>query len=312
LLLATVAAVALQASMVASARAAMYDTDAYLFFPSAWVAALDLREPASAAAPVAPELPAVGGLNVEPLPLDIKYYQVRSGDTLSSIAFAFGLELDTVASLNRQSGVGVHMLDVGELLSIPNQDGILLPAGPDLERTSVQHGLMAEIVLQVNLLEANQVTAATHLFFPGVQHSGSALTLAIGAAFVRPVIGAWVSSSFGRRSDPFTGEPRLHHGVDLAARRGSAVLASQDGRVAAVGDGGQLGKYVIISHFVERYSSVYGHLDRILVRPGESVSRGAVIGNVGSTGRSTAPHLHFELRQGRRPVDPADLIARMR
>ena len=310
--LGVLAAVALQASMVASARAAIYDNDAYLYFPSQWLSSLDLSEPALVAAAASAEAYPVGGLNVEPLPLDIKHYRVRQGDTLSSIALVFGLELDTVASMNRAAGVGVHILAVGELLQIPNQDGIHLPAGRDLDETSAQHGVLAEAVLEVNRLSVADVSATTPLFFPGVQHSGSELTLAIGTAFVRPLVGGWISSGFGPRSDPFTHELRLHNGIDLAVRRGTPVRASQDGRVVAVGEGGQLGRYAIISHFVERYSSVYGHMERITVSRGQFVSQGDVIGSVGSTGRSTAPHLHFELRQGRRPVDPAALIARMR
>ena len=308
---AVVAAVGLQAAMVITTRAALYDDEDYLVFPERWLASLDLRAPVRSdpALPVVP--PAVGGMNIAPLSLVISNYRVQRGDTLSSIAFDFGIELDTVASLNRTAGVGVHMVDIGEIVRVPNQDGIYLPAGVSLEETSLSHGVLADEVLATNKTSIEEVVADSLLFFPGVQHSGAALTLAIGAAFQRPLTGGWVSSRFGPRIDPFTKARRMHNGVDVAARRGTPVRATQDGRVAAVGESPHLGNYIIISHYVERYSSVYGHLERAHVRRGQIVERGQLIGAVGSTGRSTAPHLHFELRQGQRPVNPADLIARM-
>ena len=309
---AAIAAVSLQAAMVTTVRAALYDDQEYLVFPERWLASLDLRAPARDIPPPPTASPAVGGMNVAPLPLVISQYRVQRGDTLSSIAFDFGLELDTVASLNRTAGVGVHMVEIGEIVRIPNQDGIYLAAGADLDETSLSHGVMADDVLATNRVIGSVVATDTQLFFSGVQHSGAALTLAIGAAFQRPLVGGWVSSRFGPRIDPFTKTRRMHNGIDVAARRGTPVRATQDGRVVAVGESPHLGNYVIISHYVERYSSVYGHLQRVHVRRGHIVERGQLIGAVGSTGRSTAPHLHFELRQGHRPVDPADLIARMR
>ena len=306
------AVTALQAVMVVSTRAALYDNDDYLLYPDHWLASLDLRAPVRPLAVRDATVRAVGGMNVAPLPLVITEYRVKRGDTLSSIADDFGLELDTIASLNRAAGVGVHMVEIAEMVSVPNQDGIFLPAGADLELTSLEHGLLADTVLATNQARADDVEADTRLFFPGVQHSGAALTLAIGAAFQRPLSGGWVSSPYGPRVDPFTSARRMHNGIDLAARRGLHVGAAQDGRVVAVGVSPQLGNYVIISHYIERYSSIYGHLERIHTRRGQVVARGQLIGTVGSTGRSTAPHLHFELRQGHRPVNPADLIARMR
>lgn len=308
----TVAAV--QATVIGSTRAALYDEQEYLYYPRDWLETIQIdlspRAPdASAAAGAAGDLR--GGMELEPLPLDVKQYRVRRGDNLSVIAQRFGLTLDTVASLNRTAGIGVHLLSVGELIRIPNQDGIYLPVGNDLDEISLRHGVLPETVLRTNRVTRDLLKPATELFFPGVQHSGQELTLAIGAAFERPANG-WVSSGFGLRADPFTGRRSFHRGVDIAAPRGTPVRAAQGGRVAAVGRGAVLGNYIIVSHYLAGYSSLYGHLDRIHVSRGQTVRRGQTLGRIGSTGRSTGPHLHFEIRRGNIQLNPAQLIPSLR
>ena len=307
---------AVQVTVIGSTRAALYDEQEYLYYPGDWLETIqiDLSRLAPAPSPLAPAADVGdlrGGMDLEPLPLDIKQYRVRPGDNLSVIAARFGLSLDTVASLNRTAGVGVHLLAVGELIRLPNQDGIYLPVGDDLDALSLRHGVLPETVLRTNGVTRQVLTSSTELFFPGVQHSGRELTLTIGAAFARPANG-WVSSGFGPRADPFTGRRRFHRGVDIAAPRGTPVRATQGGRVAAVGRGAVLGNYIIVSHFLAGYSSLYGHLDRIYVGRGEVVRRGETVGRVGSTGRSTGPHLHFEIRRGNIQLNPARLIPGLR
>jgi len=119
-----------------------------------------------------------------------------------------------------------------------------------------------------------------------------------------PLVGeALVSSPFGYRIDPFLGKPELHPGVDLVQDFGSAVRATAGGRVTHAGPMGGYGDMVEIDHgngLVTRY----GHLSEILVSEGDEVAPGAPIGRLGSTGRSTGPHLHYEVRVDGEPVDP--------
>ncbi len=108
---------------------------------------------------------------------------------------------------------------------------------------------------------------------------------------------AWISSSFGYRIHPITGESRFHQGTDIAAAEGTPVLAAWEGTVEIAGWMGGLGFAVVISHNNGSQETRYGHLSEVLVEPGQVVSQGQPIGLVGSTGFSTGPHLHFELWQ---------------
>ena len=118
-----------------------------------------------------------------------------------------------------------------------------------------------------------------------------------------PVRGA-LSSSFGSRSDPFSGEGAFHSGVDLRSRRGTAVVATADGMVTQSGWSGQYGKQVILNHGPNSLTTHYAHLSEFFVRPGEIIRRGQVIGRAGGTGRATSPHLHYEVRYKGTPVNP--------
>ncbi len=113
-----------------------------------------------------------------------------------------------------------------------------------------------------------------------------------------------MASGFGYRSDPFTKARKFHAGMDFTARTGTPIYATGDGvvRRADAGSSGY-GNHVVISHGFG-YETLYGHLSRYKCRPGQRVKRGDIIGYVGSTGRSQAPHLHYEVHKNGRPVNP--------
>jgi murein DD-endopeptidase MepM/ murein hydrolase activator NlpD len=131
----------------------------------------------------------------------------------------------------------------------------------------------------------------------GGDHSGAAGT------FSWPVTGT-ITSPFGWRSNPFGGAPEFHQGLDIAAPTGTTVTAAAGGTVIMAQWYGGYGNYILIDHG-GGYSTGYGHLSAIYVTTGQSVQRGQAIGAVGSTGQSTGPHLHFEVRIAGKPVDPA-------
>lgn len=133
----------------------------------------------------------------------------------------------------------------------------------------------------------------------------------VGRGRLRHPLSGRLTSRFGTRFDPYYKVWQLHAGVDLAAPTGTPILAAADGRVSRAGWYGGYGRYTCIDHGRadgQRLSTCYAHQSRLLVAPGQRVRAGEVIGLVGSTGASTGPHLHFEVRLGGRPVDPLPWI----
>jgi murein DD-endopeptidase MepM/ murein hydrolase activator NlpD len=117
----------------------------------------------------------------------------------------------------------------------------------------------------------------------------------------------WVTSGYGYRTSPFTGRKQFHSGLDIAANFGTPVVAPATGRVVFAGRKGAMGKMVEIDHGYGIHS-LYGHLAEFFVKKGEFVERGQRIAAVGSTGRSTGPHLHYAVRLDRKHVNPANYI----
>ena len=125
----------------------------------------------------------------------------------------------------------------------------------------------------------------------------------------RPVANGFISSYFGERSDPFDGREAFHKGVDFAATQGSNVTAVAAGVVTWAGERSGYGKLIEINHgdgFVTRYA----HNERTLVTVGQTVKRGEPVALMGSTGRSTGPHVHFEVLRNGRQVDPLSFVGR--
>lgn len=117
----------------------------------------------------------------------------------------------------------------------------------------------------------------------------------------------WLTSAFGPRVSPFTGRKQLHAGIDIAAASGTSIYAPARARVSFVGKKGPLGNTVVLDHGFG-VKTVYGHTKEIHVSTGETVERGQEIAAIGSTGRSTGPHLHYVVEVDGRPRDPLDYI----
>ncbi|UCD84192.1 MAG: M23 family metallopeptidase [Deltaproteobacteria bacterium] len=117
----------------------------------------------------------------------------------------------------------------------------------------------------------------------------------------------WITSGFGYRVYPFTGEKKMHDGLDIATAIGTPIIAPADGIVTYVGTEGTYGKMLLINHGYG-LSTCYGHCSKIFVKPGQKVVRGEEIANVGNTGISTGPHLHYEVRVNGVPVNPENYL----
>lgn len=123
---------------------------------------------------------------------------------------------------------------------------------------------------------------------------------------IRPARG-WTTSKFGYRQSPFTGKREFHKGLDIANRKGSPIVATADGIVTFTGRKGLLGEVLVVDHghgIVTRYA----HLDKIVAQKGTRVERGEIIARMGNSGRSTGPHLHYEVRLNGVPVNPTKYI----
>ncbi len=141
-----------------------------------------------------------------------------------------------------------------------------------------------------------------------LQQSGRYLELLKKTPLGQPVNGR-IGSGFGRRSDPFSGKEAMHTGIDFEGKIGSRVVATAEGVVAEVAfDKGGYGNFVRIRHG-NGYETLYAHLHKPEVRSGESVKRGQLIGQLGNTGRSTGPHVHYEILLNGQHVNPAKFIA---
>jgi murein DD-endopeptidase MepM/ murein hydrolase activator NlpD len=117
-----------------------------------------------------------------------------------------------------------------------------------------------------------------------------------------------VSSAYGWRSDPFSGALRYHQGVDFKAAYGQQVPAAADGRVVESGEKGAYGLTVVVEH-ADGVRTRYAHLSSLAVTSGDRVLQGQEIGRVGQSGRATGPHLHFEVMQNGKRVDPTTVVA---
>jgi len=122
-----------------------------------------------------------------------------------------------------------------------------------------------------------------------------------------PLDSGILTSPFGKRPSPFNGKPSYHPGIDLAAPMGANVYACAPGKVRAVGYSNVYGNHIIIKHN-DGNESLYGHLSKTIATLNQVVKAGTIIGEVGSTGMSTGPHLHFEIRKSGVPTDPEVFI----
>jgi murein DD-endopeptidase MepM/ murein hydrolase activator NlpD len=248
----------------------------------------------------------------EVIPLDLMEtfswisYTVKKGDSVSKIAAAYAISMDAIIASNGISNA--RRLREGERLRIPNMDGIpyTVKNGDSLSRISSSMGTPLEAILDANDIQSNSITAGTVLFIPGARMRTEDLKLALGELFIYPIRGR-LTSSFGWRNDPISGQRRHHAAIDLAAATGTPIKAAMDGKVSSVGLNATYGKYVILSH-ANGYQTLYAHMNLISVNQGDTVYQNTKIGEVGSTGYSTGPHLHFAVYKNGRAVNPLEFL----
>ncbi len=228
---------------------------------------------------------------------------VQPGETIWDIAQQYGVDIQSILTTN-QLGSG-DLIRVGQKLTILPVQGIVhrVEQGESLWDISRRYGVGIDDLVQVNgLQDPDQLQVRQELLIPGVtepvepREQPVVVNGRLRRAFSWPVRGT-LTSRFGRRWG------RLHEGIDIGVDTGTPVRAAAAGVVSYAGWGGGYGYLVIIDHG-NGVETRYAHNSRILVEVGQHVERGEVISQSGSTGRSTGPHVHFEIRQYREAVDP--------
>jgi murein DD-endopeptidase MepM/ murein hydrolase activator NlpD len=233
-------------------------------------------------------------------------YTVVKGDIIGEIAKTFGLYEDTIISVNgiRNS----RLLQIGQVLKIPNQDGILHKTGQGetLQDLAKRYNVEAASIQTANELFSETISAGATLFIPGTRLDWVSLQEINGDLFIWPVR-SYITSNYGYRRSPFTGLRQFHTGLDIGAPSGTPIAAAMSGRVSTAGFDATLGNYVVITHH-SGYRTLYGHMSVIRTRPGAYVRTGERIGDVGSTGLSTGPHVHFTVYKNGVTVNPRTLM----
>jgi murein DD-endopeptidase MepM/ murein hydrolase activator NlpD len=248
----------------------------------------------------------------ETIPLDLvesfhwESYTVRSGDSVSKIAAAHSVSMDAVIASNGITNA--RRLREGMTIRVPNMDGIpyTVKKGDNLSGISTAMGVPLEAILDANDIESDTISAGVTLFIPGAKMRSEDLKQALGELFIYPIRGR-LTSPFGWRSDPISGVRRHHAAIDLAAPTGTPIKAAMDGRISTVGFNSVYGKYIIINHG-NGLQTWYAHMSATSTAQGAYVRQGAKIGEVGSTGYSTGPHLHFAVYKNGKPVNPLELL----
>lgn len=254
-------------------------------------------------------------------PYQITDYVIKPGDTLWSVANMFDLDVNSLFGCNKLSDASV--LKVGASLRVPNQDGVLITVkqGHTVDKLAKEYGIFAESVLSANQInKGDALTTGKEIFLPGakaitfVESNGKKGAVAQNVkqmvaakqGFGWPVVGK-ISSPFGWRRDPVRGGRDFHTGLDIKAPKGRPIVASASGRVVHSGWMGGYGKTIVISH-PSGMTTLYAHCSQLLVKTGTNVKRGERVALVGSTGRSTGNHVHFEIRRSGTPMNPLKFI----
>jgi len=245
----------------------------------------------------------------DPGDLTLFQYRFQGDDSLFSVSARFNVPYDAIATLNGLEHSGADLS--GRLMLIPSQPGVFLALDHPSELDRLLDAWRASLTdappgIPLKLPREGHVE--TVLFFQGERFHPLERAFFLGILFRFPLPKAVLTSSFGIRANPFTGHPTFHAGIDLAAPTGTDVYAARDGTVVEIGSNDRIyGNFVRLDHG-DGYQTVYGHLSAVLVSLHQKLRSGTILGKVGSTGMSTGPHLHFEIRRKGYPEDPVPLL----
>ena len=234
-------------------------------------------------------------------PLRISIHKVQPGETLSEIAKKHGVSMDTICGSS--SLTSYDLIRTGQILRIPNKDGILYTMKKDqnlVDIASKYKVSIDKIIANNDLINPDYIQPGIDIFVPDAKPQN------IVPGFLWPIASRRLSSSFGWRYHPIYKKRIFHKGIDIKASY-QWVKSTRYGKVTFAGWLGGYGNAVIISH-PGGWKSLYGHLSKIIVKPGQYVRQGQIVAKSGNTGVSTGPHLHFEIHKNGAVLNPRKYV----
>lgn len=237
---------------------------------------------------------------------DIQKISQQTADDLNALALNLGqmearsLRLDALGSrLAKIAGIGEDEFDF-------NEDP---PAGGPADTTALSSSQLPELLQRFTELQ-RQIDDRQYKFelMESILMDRELIEQALPEG--KPVKKGWLSSKYGRRTDPFTGKRSWHAGVDFAGKHGAEVISVASGVVTHAGYKKGFGRMVEVSHG-NGYVTRYAHNSKNLVKVGDTVEKGGLIAKMGSSGRSTGPHVHFEVLRDGKVVNPSEYIRRV-
>lgn len=231
-------------------------------------------------------------------------YTCRKKDTLFTVSSRCMLRQETLATVN--GIIDAKQNIEGMTLILPTVNGIFINQNPANTLEILLRGEYSSLL--TDRTPVYTVGGKKYWFLEGKKFSPSTRAFFLISGMRLPLSSATVTSSYGMRISPINGKWKKHDGIDLAAPLGSDVYSCKNGTVTKTIDGDPVyGSYIVISHDYS-LESLYAHLEKITVQEGQTVSGGEKIGEVGLTGLTTGPHLHFEVHNGGKSRDPSSYL----
>ena len=231
--------------------------------------------------------------------IELERVREKTQNTLDNLALRVG---QMQAQLTRLNAVGEHLVKKANLTASEfNFDELPAIGSADLP-DSAESFTENQLLHDIQVLDKQLSLREKQLTLLGVFSANKELSKEVRPAGL-PVAKGWLSSYYGYRADPFTGKKKFHHGVDIAGKTGTSVLAAASGLVTYAGKKGGYGYLIEIDHG-SGYVTRYGHNKEIVVKLGDVVKQNDVIAKMGSTGHSTGPHVHFEVMRNGKKVNP--------
>lgn len=241
-----------------------------------------------------------------PQPIEIKEYRIQKGDTLYSLYKKLNTTLSTIVSLNNLKS---PTITPGSTISYTEEDTIKIKLSKESDVYEIAK-VYKKSPYELFVANGYKFYLENYCLIPGIQLSWNELVDRLGMGFVKPLMGK-ITSNFGYRKHPILGILRFHSGIDISAPYGSKVKAVLSGTIEKIGyDEEGYGIYIVIKHS-SKLKTLYGHLSKVLVKEEQKVSRGQIIGKVGTTGLTTGPHLHFEVIKNDKKVNPRKYLKRI-